>query len=81
MDVDYIWYLDSDVICINKITNPVLSMGKVIGGTLDSAHAIFNKVAHIPEEYYLYNTGSLFVDVKQWRNNQCKSGKRIIKFY
>ena len=70
LDVDYIWYLDSDVICLKEIDIPSLD-GKAIGSCLDSAHYTFNKVANIDESYYLYNTGSLFVDVKQWRNNQC----------
>lgn len=69
IDCDYIWYLDSDVICLNKIDNPNIT--KPIGSALDSAHAIYNSLAKIDESYYLYNTGSLFVDVKAWKKNKC----------
>ncbi len=69
MDCDYVWYLDSDVICMKEIDNP--KMDRPMGGVLDSAHAIFNKAANIPLDYYLYNTGSLFVDVRKWKDNKC----------
>ena len=69
LDCDYIWYLDSDVICLKKINNPNIS--KTIGGVIDSAHACFNKLAGIPEEYYFYNTGALYIDVNKWKNNDC----------
>ena len=69
LDVDYIWYLDSDVLCLSKINNPKLMENKSVGGTLDTAHYTFNKVAHINENYYFYNTGALFVDVKKWKDN------------
>ena len=73
LDVDYIWYLDSDVICLSEIKNPKLNDNKTLAGVLDSAHASFNKVAHINENYYFYNTGALFIDVNKWRNNNCIS--------
>lgn len=71
LDVDKIWYLDSDVICMSKIEYPNLKESKAIGAVLDSAHAIYNKVAHIDENYYFFNTGSLFVDVARWKKNNC----------
>lgn len=69
IDCDYIWYLDSDVICMNKIDLP--NINKPIGSALDSAHACYNSLAHIDGNYYLFNTGSLFVDVKAWKKNKC----------
>ncbi|MBR4469700.1 MAG: hypothetical protein IKS54_00095 [Erysipelotrichaceae bacterium] len=69
LDCDHVWYLDSDVICMNKISDP--DIDKPIGAVLDSAHACFNKVAHIDENFYFFNTGSLFVDVKKWKENKC----------
>ena len=69
IDEDYVWYLDSDVICMNEIIDP--KVDRAIGACLDSAHACFNKVAHIDENYYFFNTGSLFVDVNKWKDNNC----------
>lgn len=69
LKVDRIWYLDSDVICLRQIDNPPLE--KAVGACLDSAHACFNKYAHIPENYYFFNTGSLYVDVKKWKKENC----------
>ena len=68
-DEDYVWYIDSDVICISKIDNPKID--KTIGAVIDSAHADFNKVAGIDENYYFYNTGTLFIDIKKWKANKC----------
>ena len=64
-----IWYLDSDVICMNKIERPEIR--KTIGAVLDSAHADFNKRAGIDENYYFFNTGSMYVDIKKWKENKC----------
>lgn len=69
IDEDEIWYLDSDVLCLNKIDKPVIS--KSIGAVLDSAHADFNRRAKMPENYYFFNTGSLFVDIRKWKDNKC----------
>ena len=69
IDEDNIWYLDSDAICLNRIENP--NIDKSIGCALDSAHACFNRYANIPEDYYLFNTGSLFVNIKEWKKNKC----------
>lgn len=69
LDVDNIWYLDSDVICLKKIENPRLE--KTIGAVIDCAHADFNQVARINEEYFFFNTGTLYVDVKKWKRNNC----------
>ena len=76
LNVDKIWYLDSDVLCLKEIDYPQIN--KTIGAVLDSAHADFNKLAHIDEEYYLYNTGSLYVDVEQWKKNKC--AERVIDY-
>lgn len=69
LDVDTIWYLDSDVLCLKKIEIPQIS--KPVGACLDSAHACFNKAAGIDENYYYFNTGSLFVDVRKWKEERC----------
>ena len=69
IDEDEIWYLDSDVVCMDEISNPVIN--RSIGAVLDSAHAVFNKAAHIDENYYLFNTGSLYVNIKKWKQNNC----------
>ncbi len=69
LDVDRVWYLDSDVICMGKIDHPKID--KAIGACLDSAHADFNKRAHIDEDYNFFNTGSLYVDVKKWKEEKC----------
>ncbi len=69
LKIDHIWYLDSDVICLKKITDPIIH--KAVGACLDSAHACFNKAAHIPEDYYFFNTGSLYVDVDAWKQGNC----------
>lgn len=66
---DSIWYLDSDVICLGKIDSPKIN--KPIGTSLDTAHACFNKAAHIPDDYYFFNTGSLYVDINKWKNSNC----------
>lgn len=66
---DNIWYLDSDVICLGKIDSP--NINKPIGAGLDTAHACFNRVAHIPNDYYFFNTGSLFVDINKWKSSNC----------
>ena len=76
LNIDKIWYLDSDVLCLKEIDYPQIN--KTIGAVLDSAHADFNKLAHIDEEYYLYNTGSLYVDVEQWKKNKC--AERVIDY-
>lgn len=77
IDADYIWYLDSDVICLNKIDYPSLD-GKTIGSCLDCAYYTFNKLAGIDENYYLYNTGSMFVDIKKWKENNCT--RKVIEY-
>ena len=69
LDVDRIWYLDSDVLCLKEIDYPVI--GRAVGAALDSAHADFNRLAHIDEGYYLFNTGSLYVNVRKWKENGC----------
>lgn len=71
LDVESIWYMDSDAICLSKIENPVLSESKAVGAVIDSAHASFNKVAHIDKDYYFYDTGTLYIDVNQWKKNKC----------
>lgn len=77
LDIDNIWYLDSDVICLKPIDKPDLD-NKAMGACLDSAHYTFNKVAHIPEDYYLYNTGSLYIDVKKWKDSNCT--KKVVDY-
>ena len=69
IEEEKIWYLDSDVLCLNPIDYPEIS--KSVGACLDSAHACFNKAAHINEDYYLFNTGSMFVDISKWKKNGC----------
>ncbi len=69
LECEKVWYLDSDVICLGSIDEPKIS--STVGAVLDSAHASFNKAAHIDEDYYFYNTGSLFVDVKKWKEKGC----------
>ena len=69
LDVEKIWYLDSDAICMSRIDYPEIQ--RAIGAVLDSAHACFNKAAHIDEDYYFFNTGSLYVDVKRWKEEKC----------
>lgn len=66
---DYIWYLDSDVLCLKEIDKP--DIRKAVGAALDSAHSCFNRIAGIDEHYYLFNTGSLFVNIKKWKENHC----------
>ena len=76
LDIDKIWYLDSDVLCLSKIEYP--DIDKSAGAVLDSAHALFNKYARLPEDYHLFNTGSFFVDVKKWKENKCR--EKIVKY-
>lgn len=71
IDADNIWYLDSDVICMSSINNPQLSKNKAIGAVIDSAHYMFNRYAHINEDYYFYNTGALYIDINLWKNSNC----------
>ncbi len=68
LEEENVWYLDSDILCLNKIEKPNLN-NKVLGACLDSAHADFNKIAHIDTNYYFYNTGVLYVDINKWKNN------------
>lgn len=69
LNEDEIWYLDSDVICIKEIDE--LKIDKAVGAVIDCAHADFNKIAGINENYYFFNTGSLYVDVNKWKQNKC----------
>jgi len=69
LDEDEVWYLDSDVLCLKEVDYP--SIDKPIGAVLDSAHACFNKAAHIDERYYFFNTGSLYIDVRKWKKERC----------
>ena len=69
LDVDEVWYLDSDVLCLNKAEYPVVN--KAIGAVLDSAHACFNKIAHIDEDYFFFNTGSMYINVRKWKKERC----------
>ena len=69
IEADQIWYLDSDILCLNKIGFPEID--RTVGAVLDSAHADFNRLAGIDEDYYFFNTGSLFVDIKKWKENCC----------
>lgn len=69
LDCDYIWYLDSDILCLDEIVNPTCD--KVIGAVIDSAHACFNKLAGIPDNYYFYNTGALYINIQSWKDNNC----------
>ena len=69
LNIKELWYLDSDVICLSKINYPEIS--KSVGAVLDSAHADYNKNAKLPEKYYLFNTGSLYVNVDKWKENKC----------
>lgn len=78
LDVDYAWYIDTDILCLKEIINPKLAEDKVVGMVIDSAHANYNKIAHINENYYFYNTGTMFVDVKKWKNNNCN--QKIIDY-
>lgn len=78
INVDNIWYLDSDVICLKEITNPILPKNKSLGMALDTSHALYNKIAGIPEDYYFYNSGSMYIDVKKWKNNKCE--EKIIEY-
>jgi len=71
LDCKYAWYLDSDIICLNKIENPKLDEDKVIGGVLDSAHAFYSKTIGLKKEEYFYNAGVFFVDVEKWKRNKC----------
>ena len=69
MEEEQVWYLDSDVLCLRKIEIPEIS--RPVGACLDSAHACFNKVAMIDEDYYYFNTGSLFADINKWKEEGC----------
>ena len=69
INADRLWYLDSDVICMNEIDYP--DIAKPVGAVLDSAHADFNMRAGINKDYYFFNTGSLFIDVKKWKEYHC----------
>lgn len=71
LNCDYVWYLDSDILCLSEIINPTLDSDKIIGTVIDSAHADYNKVAHIDENCYFYNDGAMFVDVRKWKENNC----------
>ena len=69
IDEDEIWYLDSDVICLKEIDYPGIK--KTVGAVLDCAHADFNMRAHINENYFFFNTGSMYVNIKRWKENRC----------
>lgn len=71
IDAEYVWYIDTDILCLSEINNPILNKEKVVGMVIDSAHADYNKIAHINSDYYFYNTGTMFVDVKKWKSNNC----------
>lgn len=76
LNVDEIWYVDSDVICLNSIDYPVIE--KAAGAVVDSAHADYNKLARIDENYYFFDTGSLYVNVNKWKENKCTD--KIIEY-
>ncbi len=69
LDEEKVWYLDSDAICMDRIDFP--ETDKAVGAVLDSAHACFNRAAHIDEDYYFFNTGSLYVNVEKWKEQKC----------
>lgn len=63
-NIEYIWYLDSDILCLNEIVNPVIN-DRVIMGTF--GEAVLEKDAdHIKRflkngPYKFFNTGVLYI--------------------
>ena len=66
IDVDYAIYSDSDVLCLNKLDFPNLE-DKSVGCVIDSVHSYFNKCYHKGYDFKFFNTGTMFVNVKKWK--------------
>lgn len=69
LDCDYAWYIDSDILCLDKIEGPKIN--RTIGSVIDSAHAAYQEAAGIDKNAYFYNSGMYYVDVKKWKDNKC----------
>lgn len=76
LDIDEIWYLDTDILCLNTIDYPTID--KTAGAVVDCSHADYNRLAHIDESYYSFNTGSFYVNINKWKENRCT--EKIIDF-
>ena len=72
---DYILYLDSDILCLNKIDEIFdlkLTLGNNIVGVVDDVGILKGDRAEflpnvLPEEYF--NSGFLLINVKEWNEN------------
>ena len=69
VECDYLYYIDTDIICFNKIENPLID-NSVCGLVLDSVHSLYNHRLK-EENTNLYNTGIMYIDVKKWKEKQC----------
>ncbi len=69
IDADYAIYTDSDVLCLNRLDFPDLD-DKSVGCVIDSVHACFNACYGKDRDFRFYNTGTMFVDVRKWKDRQ-----------
>lgn len=70
INVDKLIYLDADILCLNKIEFPNLN-NKATGCVVDSVHPFYNKLLNLDKDFCFFNTGTIFFDVKKWKENKC----------
>lgn len=72
LECDKVIYLDADILCLRQIEYPNLN-GKASGCVIDSVHSIYNKLLKLDKDFCFFNTGTLFVDIKKWKEHRCTS--------
>lgn len=77
IDCDYAWYIDTDILCLRKIDYPEIG-NKVVGCVIDSVHSVYNTLQNLDKEFCFFNTGTMFVDVRKWKEKRITHN--IIKF-
>lgn len=68
-------YLDADTLVLQELTFPKLD-NKIVGCVIDVVHPHYQDILDLPRDIKLYNTGTMFVDVKKWKSEKCT--KRMI---
>lgn len=76
IDCEYAWYIDSDILCLNKINNPHLE--KTVGGVLDCAHPAYHEAMGFNKDFKFFNAAAFYANIKKWKENKCTD--RIINY-
>lgn len=71
--VDYLWYMDADILCVQEIINPVLDPEMILGACGEEIHdkKEQNRLKRFlkTSPYRNFNAGVLYIDTKQWMKN------------